>query len=174
MPLLQRITSEYIESEDRIRLTGLNEAELTQSLWLTQRLLVKLLAHFLNWLEQEAPEVTGRSAIESTAKSVLQGIAQQSASQELTQQPAVTPSLDSNTWLVTEVDISSADEAVSLVFKSADGQQAELGFSVQQLRQWLGIIHSLWRQAQWPMALWPDWMDEEQQLESGETNSPLH
>ena len=174
MPLLQRITSEYIESEDRIRLTGLNEAELTQSLWLTQRLLLNLLTHFLNWLEQETPEVTGRSAIESTAKSALQGIAQQSASQELTEQPAVTPSLDSNTWLVTEVDISSADEAVSLVFKSADGQQAELGFSVQQLRQWLGIIHSLWRQAQWPMALWPDWMDEEQQLESGETNSPLH
>ena len=50
MSELQRITSEYIEAEDRLRLTGeVGEGE-TETLWLTQRLLTRLLDHLLKWL----------------------------------------------------------------------------------------------------------------------------
>lgn len=174
MTVLQRITSEYSDSEDRIRLTAVTDSDATLILWLTQRLLVRLLAHFLNWLENEAPEITHSTAIDSRAKSALQGIAQQSAQAELPKQVAVAPSPESQNWLVREIDIKNGADVVLLVFKCADGQRAELGFTTQQLRQWLGILHTLWAEAEWPMALWPEWMDEDLRSEIGNTDSPLH
>ena len=174
MTILQRITTEYIESEDRIRLTAITDAEETLILWTTQRLLIRLVAHFLGWLEKEAPEVARSSAIGTGATSALQGMAQQSAVANLQEQSAVTANSDSAALLVKEIDIKMSEEAVLLVFKCDDGQNAELSFTIQQLRQWLGMIHQLWRQAEWPVSVWPDWMDDKQQPDSVSTDSSLH
>ena len=174
MITLQRITSEYIESEDRIRLTATTGARETLILWITQRLLIRLIGHFLKWLDKEAPEVARSSAVGSEAKSALQGMAQQSAAAKLQEQSAVTATSDSATLLVKEIDIKMSEEAVLLVFKCDDGQNAELSFTVQQLRQWLGMIHRLWRMAEWPVSIWPDWMDDNQQPDSVDADSPVH
>jgi len=174
MTILQRITTEYIESEDRIRLTAITDAEETLILWTTQRLLIRLVAHFLGWLEKEAPEVARSSAIGTGANSALQGMAQQSAVANLQNQSAVTANSESTTLLVKEIDIKMSEEAVLLVFKCDDGQKAELSFTVQQLRQWLGMIHQLWRQAEWPVSVWPDWMDDKQQPDSVDADSSVH
>ena len=122
MTILQRITTEYIESEDRIRLTAVTDAEETLILWTTQRLLIRLVAHFLGWLEKEAPEVARSSAIGTGAKSALQGMAQQSAVANLQNQSAVTANSESTTLLVKEIDIKMSEETVLLVFKCDDGQ----------------------------------------------------
>ena len=174
MTVLQRITTEYIESEDRIRLTAITDAEETLILWTTQRLLIRLVAHFLGWLEKEAPEVAQSSAIGTGAKSALQGMAQQSAVANLQNQSAVTPSTESAILLVKEIDIKMSEEATVLVFKCDDGQKAELSFTVQQLRQWMGMIHRLWRLAEWPVSIWPDWMDDNQQPDSPSADSSVH
>ena len=174
MITLQRITSEYIESEDRFRLTAISEAEETLILWITQRLLMRLVAHFLGWLEKEAPEVARSSAIDTGAKSALQGMAQQSAVANLQNQSAVTATSESAILLVKEIDIKMSEETVLLVFKCDDGQKAELSFTIQQLRQWLGMIHQLWRQAEWPVSVWPDWMDDKQQPDSVDADSSVH
>ncbi|MDA1370914.1 MAG: hypothetical protein O2971_09160 [Proteobacteria bacterium] len=174
MTVLERITSEYSDTEDRIRLTAVTDSNATLILWLTQRLLVRLLGHFLNWLEHEAPEITHSTAIDSRAKSTLQGIAQQSAQAELPKQAAVAPNPESQHWLIREIDIKNGQDVVLLVFKCADGQRAEMSFSTQQLRQWLGILHTLWVEAEWPMTLWPEWMDGDLQTEIGTPDSPLH
>ena len=174
MITLQRITSEYIESEDRIRLTAISDAEKTLILWLTQRLLIRLITHFLGWLEKDAPEIARSSAIGQETKSALQGMAQQSAATNLQEQSAVTANSNSAALLVKEIDIKMSEEAVLLVFKCDDGQKAELSFTVQQLRQWLGMIHRLWRLAEWPVSIWPDWMDDNQQPDSVDADSPVH
>ena len=174
MITLQRITSEYIESEDRIRLTAISDAEETIILWITQRLLIRLITHFLGWLEKEAPEVARSSAIGNETKSALQGMAQQSASANLQNQSAVTANSDSAALLVKEIDIKMSEEVVLLVFKCDDDQKAELSFTIQQLRQWLGMIHQLWRQARWPVSIWPDWMDDNQQPDSVDADSSVH
>ncbi len=174
MTILQRITTEYIESEDRIRLTAITDAEETLILWTTQRLLIRLVAHFLGWLEKEAPEVARSSAIGTGATSALQGMAQQSAVANLQEQSAVTANSDSAALLVKEIDIKMSEAVVLLVFKCDDGQKAELSFTIQQLRQWLGMIHQLWRQAEWPVSIWPDWMDDNQQPDSVDADSSVH
>ena len=171
---LQRITSEYIKSEDRIRLTAISEAEETIILWITQRLLIRLIAHFLGWLEKEAPEVARSSAIGNETKSALQGMAQQSAAAKLPEQSAVTANSDSAALLVKEIDIKMSEEVVLLVFKCDEAWKAELSFTVQQLRQWLGMIHRLWRLAEWPVSIWPDWMDDNQQPDSVDADSSVH
>ena len=174
MTILQRITTEYIESEDRIRLTAITDAEETLILWTTQRLLIRLVAHFLGWLEKEAPEVARSSAIGTGATSALQGMAQQSAVANLQEQSAVTANSDSAALLVKEIDIKMSEAVVLLVFKCDDGWKAELSFTIQQLRQWLGMIHQLWRQAEWPVSVWPDWMDDKQQPASVAADSSVH
>ena len=174
MITLQRITSEYIKSEDRIRLTAISKAEETIILWITQRLLIRLIAHFLGWLEKEAPEVARSSAIGNETKSALQGMAQQSAAAKLPEQSAVTANSDSAALLVKEIDIKMSEEVVLLVFKCDEAWKAELSFTVQQLRQWLGMIHRLWRLAEWPVSIWPDWMDDNQQLDSVDADSSVH
>ncbi len=174
MITLQRITSEYIKSEDRIRLTAISEAEETIILWITQRLLIRLIAHFLGWLEKEAPEVARSSAIGNETKSALQGMAQQSAAAKLPEQSAVTANSDSAALLVKEIDIKMSEEVVLLVFKCDEAWKAELSFTVQQLRQWLGMIHRLWRLAEWPVSIWPDWMDDNQQPDSVDADSSVH
>ena len=174
MTTLQRITSEYIESEDRIRLVGTSDKEDTLVLWLTQRLLIRLIGHFLKWLDKEAPEVTRSSAIGNEAKSALQGMAQQSATAKLQEQSAVAATSDSAALLVKEIDIKMSEEVVSLVFKCHDGQKPELTFTIQQLRQWLGMIHRLWGQADWPLSIWPEWMDDSQQVNQASSDSSLH
>ena len=174
MITLQRITSEYIESEDRIRLTAISDAEEIIILWITQRLLIRLVAHFLGWLEKEAPKVSRSSAVDTGAKSTLQGMAQQSAVANLQNQSAVTATSESAILLVKEIDIKMSEEAAVLVFKYDDDQKAELSFTIQQLRQWLGMIHRLWRLAEWPVSIWPDWMDDNQQPDSVDADSSVH
>ena len=174
MTVLKRITTEYIESEDRIRLTAITDTEETLILWTTQRLLIRLLTHFLSWLEKEAPEVARSSVINNEAKTALQEMAQQSAAAKLKEQSAVTATPNSAVLLVNEIDIKMGEGAVQLVFKCDDGQKAELGFTIQQLRQWLRMIHSLWQQAEWPVSIWPDWMDDKLQSDSVSADSSVH
>ena len=50
---LRRITTEYIEIEDRLRISGeIADAEAVV-IWLTQRLLLRLLPLLLQWLDQQ-------------------------------------------------------------------------------------------------------------------------
>ena len=55
MAELQRITTEFVDAEDRIRLAGEDAAGEAVVLWLTQRLLNRLVAHLCDWLEQRIP-----------------------------------------------------------------------------------------------------------------------
>ena len=112
--------------------------------------------------------------MDQESRSNVQEIVQQSARQTLNQQTAVVPEHDSQSFLVQEIDININNEGVRLLFKASENKQAELAFNIEQLRQWLAIIRSLWDKAEWPMSLWPSWMDENQLTSTGESNSPVH
>lgn len=52
--VLQRVTTAYLENEDRLRLTGkLADGDIVV-LWLTQRLLSRLVPHLTTWLARQA------------------------------------------------------------------------------------------------------------------------
>lgn len=156
---LQRITTEYIDSEDRIRLSGELSPQSTVVLWLTQRLVNRLLPHLLGWLEQQA----GNGAMGE----LFQGFAQQAAMATLEQQPPVQSAPQSMVWLVHAVNLTAAAEGVRLTFRGIGDTSAPEGsdavgltLHAQPLRQWLGILHAQYCKADWPLTGWPDWLTE--------------
>jgi hypothetical protein len=149
---LERITTEYIEAEDRIRLCGKVASGVPVVIWLTQRLLQRLLPALLRVLEGNSADVHHAEA--------LQGFAQQVARAELKPQVPVQAGAGSAAWVALSVDIATSAQAVSLTFRDADGQAAMLMLEATPLRQWLGILRDLYVKAEWPCDVWPGWTRE--------------
>ena len=180
---LQRITTQYVETQDRIRISGEAEENTSIVLWLTQRLLSQLIAHLLGLIEKQSLNVaaaTTDSSNPTPASSLMHGFEQQLAQAELAAELPVQATEAAQSWLVLEVDISLSPEGtLVLVFKRdadnaapQDGAgMATLTVEAKQLRQWLGIVHAQWHKAGWPLTLWPTWMDEQS---PSDTASPLH
>ena len=159
MAELQRITTEFVDAEDRIRLAGEDAAGEAVVLWLTQRLLNRLVAHLCNWLEQRIPADIHHYAAAAQAE-VIQSFAQQAALAALEPQTPVQSKVQSRTWLVHSVDITSGDQGVMLTFKAPEvsSPSATLTLHDQPLRQWLNILHDQYQKAEWPLSVWPEWM----------------
>lgn len=152
MTSLQRLTTEYVNFEDRIRLSGEAENAELVVIWLSQRLLRSLLPVLLQWLERQTGEIPRAEA--------LQSFAQQVALAKLTPQKPIRPDADSTAWLAIAVDIAQSEQAVNLTFRGNDQQSASFVLTVQSLRQWLGIVHETYIKAEWAVDVWPAWMRE--------------
>ena len=150
MNKLERLTTQYVDSEDRIRVSGEPASGDVLAIWLTRRLLDRLISHLVLWLEQQSGDLPQRD--------MLMGFAQQAAWSQLAPQPPVALSQESEQWLVTSVDLSPGQEQLQLVFKGTRGQEAVISFAPLALRQWLGIVHDAYQAAGWPDNPWPEWI----------------
>lgn len=170
---LERITTQFIDYEDRIRLTGQVGDGQTVVLWLTQRLLQRLVPHLFQWLEDRTVSKVKDQPLRAQ---VQHSFVQQKARSELKPQAAILPDPVSLTWVVRSVDLKSGSHGAQLVFKGGHaGENATLGFSSKALRQWLGILHDQYRIATWSLAVWPEWMDESRPLKPSQlANKVLH
>lgn len=164
-PELQRVTTEYVPVEDRIRISGETADGATIVLWLTQRLLNLLVPRLTGGLER----------LDSASDALLQEFAQQAAEASLPPQPAVEATAPVANWRVDSVDILSGAEGAALTFRSEDGGAARLSMATEHLRQWLGILRRQYGAAGWTDRIWPDWMDEASRPITGSPASgPLH
>ena len=164
MAELQRITTEYIPLEDRVRLTGeVREDELVV-LWLTQRLLQRLLPVLLRWLEPQGADSLRAEMVFNFAQQAghtepeKPGLTQGVAKAGPVNLEPLKPPAGSTGTVVESVDVEQSDEAVRLLFKSESGNLAEFGFTAHPLRLWLGILHRAYCHAQWPLEAWPAWL----------------
>ncbi|MFK7863357.1 MAG: hypothetical protein AB8B95_03920 [Pseudohongiellaceae bacterium] len=156
---LNRLTSEYIETEDRFRLTGEDQEGNALCLWLTQRLALRIVTHIIGSISSSSPEAIQNPSHDNDTNNLLQSSAQEAAKQGFTPQEAVIGSSDSANMLVTEVDINRSEEGVvGFIFKDGNSEDVALGFEPQQLRQWLIIMHGQWLKAEWPETVWPEWI----------------
>jgi hypothetical protein len=172
---LCRLTSEYVEIEDRFRLTGEDEAGNIISLWMTQRLSHRLISYLISAISSSSNEATLNPAQDTDASNLLQGFAQHAATAELPIQKAVDSTLSSQNWLVTEVDINQGEKGIlELVFKKEGAESVAIGFDSKQLRQWLSIVRSQWIQAEWSTEIWPSWMATQDEPESSPSQRPVH
>ena len=159
MAELQRITTQFVDREDRIRLAGENAAGQALVLWLTQRLLGRALPHLFAWLERRASPPDNNRADAARAE-VLQSFAQLAALTALEAQTPVPSHAPRGAWLVHTVDIATTDDAVTLSFKNdaTVAEAATMTLSEQAIRQWLNILHDQYVVAEWPLTLWPEWV----------------
>jgi hypothetical protein len=167
MKNLTRLSIRYIDTEDRVRLTGETAPEQIVVLWLTLRLCNRLIPHLCAWLVE-------RVGVNPQAE-VKQQFAQQKAQAELLPQAPVRPAAEETGVLIHSVDVKAAASSVLLVFKQADGDTlASLRMQPKPLRQWLSILHGQYRLAGWPNAIWPAWVEEARPLHPRKRANMVH
>lgn len=186
-PELRRVTTLYLEDEDRLRLSGEAGDGRVLNLWLTRRLAVPLVAHLCHVLSQAANAGLSDDA--------LQTMAQQAALARLEPQapvasgPAVAPadgmqgsgragecaSPDGAGHLVRSIDVRRGEAGITLVFREQEGGEAIalLPLATQALRQWLAIVAAQCERAGWQPDSWPAWLREASRPETG-TGRQLH
>ena len=154
---LKRLTTEYVDIEDRIRLSGEGPDGGTVVLWLTQRFLNRLVPRLAEWLErQTASDLRG---------DLMQEFAQQAAVAALAPQAPVVAARPERDLLVRAIDVTTTKVRVSFAFKGNEqgAAEARIGFDAKALRQWLGIIHQQYRRAGWGTDAWPEWANVQAQ-----------
>lgn len=166
MPELHKMTSEFVEDEDRMRLTGELKEGGTVVIWLSQRLLRRLFPHLLKWLEQQS--------VSNLPSDLLLSFAQQAARAELPLEPPVRSGKDAQMWLAHAVDITAEAAGLRVNFRGMHQESARVILHSQQLRQWLGIMHDLWQRAEWPAGLWPEWVSSSEPAAGAKPRAPLH
>ena len=173
---LHRLTTEYIQIEDRFRLTGEDPQGRALCLWLTQRLAIRIVVHLVDAIATSSPEAIQNPSQDQDVSKLLQGFAQQAAAADLSPQAAVQSSAAKQSMLINEVDVTRGEGGVvSLVFRNHEDTKVALSFQLQQLRQWLSIIHAQWIKAEWSNSIWPEWMGEKAQpVDSTGPSNPLH
>ena len=160
MSSIKRITTEYNEQEDRIRLAGLTGSQ-TVTLWFTMRLMSRLITHCLGLLEGGTSEPKNTSPKSPQSRQSIQNFVQKSAEEQIPEESAVKVSADSPRHLIVEIDVKNASNGVVLVFKSESESVYDVFFELKKLRQWLGMLHMIWGKAEWPETIWPDWMEKD-------------
>ncbi len=148
---LQRITLRYDELEDRLRLSGEGPGGEVVAMWLTRRLLDRLLPVLFGWLERQ----DGGAAIDG----LLQEFAQQAARATLEPQAPVDAAGQAPAWLVRAIDVTPGEATLRLAFR--DEARAPVGavdFEARPLRQWLAILQAQFTRAGWSTEAWPAWM----------------
>ncbi|RJX32796.1 MAG: hypothetical protein C4516_03390 [Oxalobacter sp.] len=161
--VLTKVSLNYSPVEDRIRMTGQVSESETRVLWLTLRICQKLVGAVLNFVEKASAVPTGSD------KELVLSFKQSAAMVRKMPADPVLPQQDTQFSLVERIDVSYRKEQVLLSFFLPDEGVAQFALSIQQARQWLGIVRNQYRQAAWPMEIWPAWIAgaEDKPMSSG-------
>lgn len=147
----QRFTTEYVDHEDRIRLTYQIQDGSNHAAWLTQRFLDRVVPHAVKWLEKSTQTLPRGEALQSFAQDV--------AVSKLPVQPAIRVEETVQPWVACTVNLKFEENVVHLELKSRDEQfQTELHMNSEHLRQWLNIIQKQYLRAGWGTTSWPEWL----------------
>lgn len=157
--VLKRVTTEFIPTEDRVRLSGETENG-PVVIWVTRRLLGLLLPVLFQRLDNQFASVMPEH------RETLQEFAQQAARDSLEKSDPVMASDDGTVMLAISADISGADYGVTLIFRDESNCAFNFPLASETLRQWLQILYLSDRQAEWNLSCWPAWL-------TGENDSPL-
>ena len=149
--LLTKVTVTYSEVEDLICMSALLQEGEPVVFWLTLRLCRLVVRALTDHLERS---VSGSDLIDI---GLLLTCRQRDAEWQHEPSEPVHYSTGSQVVLPERVDLSCTTESVALLFPMDDGDIAQLPMSMQELRQWLGIVHRQFQRAGWPMDEWPEW-----------------
>lgn len=166
MPTATRFTTRYEMSEDRVKLSLELPDDNVQILWMTRRLLSRMVPHLLDRLQGIGPIASGPTETQQQAMAgnsdAVQRFNQEAAVSAIARQPAVTPSEKTPAgpvaYLITSIDVRSGPQVIVLDFKSGERVLHSLPLGEDALRQWLSIVYSQYKAGGWNEAFWPNWI----------------
>ncbi len=152
MVKLKKVTLQYIEIEDRIRMLADLDGEERAVFWLTQRLCRRLVPKLVHHLEHSAPDS------HLVDKGLMLSVQQHDAGwQQKFSEPVRSTGL-SRSVLPEKVDLFCPAGGAAIVFPLDDGgEPARLQMTMLELRQWMAVIYRQFQVAGWPMEVWPQW-----------------
>lgn len=165
--LLERITTLYVVPQDRIQIAAAT-GNGPVILWLTQRLMGRLVAVLGGWLQRSSTP----SPSMAPAMAVLQSAAQSAAVSTRKPVPPVSAGANRLTgpppqWLIQSVKVGRGRTGVRLRFvaQSIDASLDDsaaflLPLTAQATRQWLDILAGQCRKADWSTNPFPHWVLE--------------
>jgi len=169
---IARMTTTYDMLQDRLRVSVLDSDGRTALLWLTQRLAGRVIAALIEQLDQAAapgPAAGPVMAAPRAVRSGMQLLEQARADLERVSKtapeaaaPAVVALSSDEQFLVHKASVRRGDRGVILAFHWSEAVQdaAILVISATRLRQWLRIFHNHYRNAGWPLDIWPKWFED--------------
>lgn len=169
---VDRFTTEYIPDEDRMRVSVAFKDGSVQVLWLTQRLLDRLLAQLVAQIGS-AP-LPGGAPKSPVAAKAQQRFNQQAAAASITPQKPVRVKTHEQQvrppTLITSIDLGFGKTVVRVDFRAGEAVMAQLPFSKEALRQWFSVLYKRYEEAGWSGAFWPDWIRSDADMtEAGST-----
>lgn len=160
-PVLKKVTTEFVAAEDRIRVAGLTEDGQHVVLWLTRRMLLRLVPVLLKQLDAQF-------ALESPEhRDSLQEFAQQAAREMQESSEPVAAGAQAQAFLVTSVDVGQMEKGTLLTLRDEVDHAYRLPLGGDGLRQWLHILYVADGKGEWQLPHWPAWLTGEGVVESG-------
>lgn len=152
--VIQTFTVSYDAHEDRVRLAAVDKTEQVQAIWLTRRLLDRLLPALVRTLDTQVSDAMPLEFAQSLQQEqVRQG-------RRLGDPPeAVDAQQSTCCWLCSTVHVTKSESGVELTL--TDGtQEATMSLGAVQLRVVLDIFAATYRTADWALSAFPAWLIE--------------
>jgi len=167
---LTKVTLNYNNIEDRIRMDARTQAGETVAFWITRRLcreLVKAIVAYFNKPEINSAEIN-RAAVSPQHIPAVQEFLHQKAKSDKKNSPPVM-SASSAVVLINRVQVRTSSKVVQMSFPFTETSMAVLAMSPTEARQWLDILYQQCLLAEWSLDVWPQWI---QSLPVADTAKP--
>ena len=156
MTTIQSITLKYSDLEDRLQFDCLDADGKTFNIWVTRRFADRLIAV----VSEKIAEATGlKGAAAAHTQRMRQDLTKFQLSQ--TRTAAVSVQAASPSWLCNTVHVRSSSEAITIIFVADENEIGTLNLKEPEARSFLEIIRKNYITAQWSLAVFPKWMDEQ-------------
>ena len=153
---IQTFTARYDPIEDRIRLDAVDAQGCKQAIFLTRRLLDRVIQVLVSHLEGKTPE--------GVPADLAQGLSQSRARQARQTgeaAPAIAADAETPIWLCRTMHFQKVDHGLNVIFTDDTQVDAVMPMVEANLRAVLDIFLDLYSKAGWPTELFPEWIKPE-------------
>ena len=150
---IKRFTGRYIPVEDRLRLDAVDADGNKESLFMTRRLVDRIIPIMVEHLEGQTPEGMPSDLVQEMQQDkARQGRAEDGAEAPVEVAPAIVP------WLCRTVHLTKTGSSLVVVFTDDTHIEAHMPMSAENLRVVLDTFKTLYTSAGWGLQAFPDWM----------------
>lgn len=126
--------------------------------WLTRKLLNQAIPQVIELLNTQVSKLQEGMGDQAAYQSGMQQLQQQAAVGSLKKQQKVAAPEAQTGELVTGMQIGMRENCIFIGLLQQRKLCLGVPFAANDLRQWLAILHSAYKQAGWQESFWPDWI----------------
>jgi len=150
---IKTFTGRYIPVEDRLRLDAVDVDGNKQSLFMTRRLVDRIIPVMVEHLEGQTPQGMPRDLVQEMQQDKARQFHSEGGSEAPVHvEPEFVP------WLCRTVHLTKTGSSLIVVFTDDTHIEAHMPTTAENLRVVLDIFKTLYTSAEWGLQAFPDWM----------------